>query len=235
MDAGLDLTPETAAGWWCLAIVSAAWFALVLAPPLMIPAILAAIGAGPIGLRVRSGHARRAVRAALPGVLDLIVAHLRAGGTVPDAVQTVAGRPGPLRPDFARIAARCSLGAGIESALAQWAEDRPLPGVRAAAGALAMVTQIGGSAATALEGLAVSLRHDDAAFGEAKALSAQARVSAIVVGAAPLAYLVFAAATDPESIDVLISTTAGRICLVVGLGLEALAAVWMRALVGQPT
>ncbi|MBK5289444.1 MAG: type II secretion system F family protein [Acidimicrobiia bacterium] len=233
MQADIDVTPEAAARWWVLAVASVAWFAMVLAPPLLVPAIVAAVTAGPIGVRMRSGQARRAVRAALPGVLDLIVAQLRAGGTVAEALDTVASRPGPLRADFARVSARCSLGAGLDPALAQWAQERPIPGVRSAAGALAMVTLIGGSAATALEGLSVSLRNDDAALGEAKALSAQARVSAIVVGGAPLAYLIFAAATDPGSTDVLVSTTAGRICLVLGLGLEGLAAVWMRALLGQ--
>jgi len=91
---------------------------------------------------------------------------------------------------------------------------------------------VGGSAATALEGVVRSLRDDDAALGEAKALASQARVSAVVVGAAPLAYLVFATATDPASSRVLISTGPGLVCLILGLSLEALAAIWMRALVG---
>jgi tight adherence protein B len=97
-----------------------------------------------------------------------------------------------------------------------------------------MVAAMGGSAATALEGVVQSLRDDDAALGEAKALSSQARVSAVVVGAAPLAYLVFATAADPASSRVLISTGPGLVCLTLGLSLEVLAAIWMRALVGDP-
>ncbi len=234
-EADIDLDPEAAVRWWMLGVASVAWCSAVVAPALLVPAVAAALAAAPLGLRLRAGTARRAARAALPGVLDLVVAQLRAGGTVPDSLRAVAARPGPLRSDFARLSARCELGAGIDAALAQWARDRPIAGVQSAAGALAMVTTIGGSAATALEGLSRSLRNDDAASDEARALSAQARISAVVVGAAPLAYLVFAAATDPESTDVLISSTAGRICLVVGLGLEALAALWMRALLGRPS
>lgn len=235
LDADIDLDPEAAVRWWMLGVASVAWCSVVVAPPLLVPAVATALAAAPLGLRLRAGTARRAARAALPGVLDLVVAQLRAGGTVPDSLRAVAARPGPLRSDFARLSARCELGAGIDAALAQWARDRPIAGVQSAAGALAMVTTIGGSAATALEGLSRSLRNDDAASDEARALSAQARISAVVVGAAPLAYLVFAAATDPASTDVLISSTAGRICLAVGLGLEALAALWMRALLGRPS
>ena len=107
-----------------------------------------------------------------------------------------------------------------------------MAGVRAAAGALTLVTTVGGSAAGPLEGLAASLRADEAAAGEARALSAQARVSAVVVG--------LRAARVPRVLDAWpirrrrgrsSPRTPGRVCLVVGLALEALAAVWMRALV----
>lgn len=233
--ADIDLSPEAALKWWGLAVGAAAWFALVLAPPLLVPAIAAVLIAGPVSLRLRSHHADSAARAALPGVLDHVVAQLRAGGSVIEAVQVTAARPGPLRPDFARMDARLTLGASLDQTLEQWAVERPIAGVRGAAGALAMVTTMGGSAATALEGLVQSLRNDDAAMGEAKALSSQARISAVVVGVAPLVYLVFATATDPASSRVLVSTTAGQICLAVGLGMEVLAGFWMHALVDGPT
>ena len=59
-------------------------------------------------------------------------------------------------------------------------------------------------------------------------------MSAVVVGLAPLAYLVFTTATDPGATRVLLGTTAGRLCLAVGFALEAAAALWMRAIVGRP-
>jgi Flp pilus assembly protein TadB len=57
----------------------------------------------------------------------------------------------------------------------------------------------------------------------------------MVVGAAPLAYLLFVSVADPGSLDLLLATTPGRVCLVAGLVLEALGALWMRALLrGEP-
>ena len=229
--ADLDLTPESALQWWAIAVVAAAWCAVLLAPPLVVPAIVGALGAGPVVLATRAGHADRRARAALPDLLDHVVAYVRAGGAVAESIHALAGRPGPLAADLGRISARVQLGAPLPDALGAWADERPVPGVRSAAGAIAMVTTIGGSAAGPLEGLAASLRVDEAAAGEARALSAQARVSALVVGLAPLAYLAFSTIADPASARVLVTTTAGRICLSVGLLLEALAAVWMRALV----
>jgi tight adherence protein B len=229
--ADVDVTPEAALRWWALGIGAGAWFAILMAPPLVVPAIAAAIAAGPVVVATRAGHADRRVRAALPGVLEHLVAQVRAGGTIPEALHAIAARPGPLAPDLRRLSARLALGGALEDALLAWSRERPVPAVRSAAGALAMVTTIGGSVATPLEGLAASLRNDDAAAGEARALSAQARVSALVVGLAPLAYLAFSTLTDPASARVLLDTGAGRVCLALGLALEAGAALWMRALV----
>lgn len=232
--ADLDVPPESALAWWGVGVVAASWCALVIAPGVLVPACLAAVVAGPVALRLRAGHGDRRARADLPAVLDHVVAHLRAGGTVRDAVEHLAERPGPLLPDFRRLRARLALGATLEDALVAWGAERPLGGVRAAAGALALVAGVGGSAAVPLEGLAASLRADDAAAGEARALSAQARLSAVVVGLAPLAYLAFTTATDPGATRVLLGTAAGRLCLAVGLALEVAAALWMRAIVGRP-
>lgn len=232
--ADLDLSPETALGWWAIGTVAAAWCALVMAPGLVVPAALGALAAGPVGLRLRAGHADRRARADLPAVLDHVVAHLRAGGTVREAVEHLAERPGPLAPDLRRLRARLTLGATLQDALVAWSDERPLTGVGAAAGALALVAGVGGSAAVPLEGLAASLRADEAAAGEARALSAQARMSAVVVGLAPLAYLAFTTATDPGATRLLVGTTAGRLCLAVGLVLEIGAALWMRTILGRP-
>ena len=51
-----------------------------------------------------------------------------------------------------------------------------------------------------------------------------------MVGATPLAYLGFVSLADPGTVETLVSTGPGRVCLVLGLGLEALAALWMRTL-----
>jgi tight adherence protein B len=229
--ADLDLTPEAALGGWATAIVATAWAAMLLVPPLVVPAVVGVAAAGPVVLVSRTGHADRRARAALPDLLDQVVARVRAGGTVPEAVCSLSERPGALAPDLRRMAARLQLGAPLVDALGAWADERPVDGVRTAAGALTLVTTVGGSVAGPLEGLAASLRSDDAAAGEARALSAQARVSAAVVGLAPLGYLAFSTMADPEASAVLVGTAPGRVCLVVGLALEVLAVWWMRALV----
>ena len=56
-------------------------------------------------------------------------------------------------------------------------------------------------------------------------------MSALVVGAAPVAYLAFSTAVDPTSTAALVTTAPGRICLVLGLGFEVAGAWWMHRIV----
>ena len=88
-----------------------------------------------------------------------------------------------------------------------------------------------GVSTPAIDGLAQSLRDRLGAAAEAGALSAQARLSALVVGAAPVGYLAFSTALDPTSTATLVTTTPGRVFLVLGLGCEVLGARWMHRIV----
>jgi len=231
--AAVELAPDDAIRWWLLAVVVAGALASALSPLASVPAALAVLAAGPVALWWARGRGDGLVVQALPGALDRVAAGLRAGATVGESLSDLAAGTGPLAPDLRRVDARLRLGVGLGDALAQWSRERPLPGVQAVTGALALAVSVGGACAVALEGLGESLRSREAMIREAHALSSQARMSALVVGAAPVAYLAFVSMADPGSLDVLLATNAGRACLAIGLTLEALAALWMRRLLGS--
>ncbi len=230
-DAALTFEPEAACELWLAGVLGVAIPTAALAPGLGVAAALGALVAGPMALRVARGRARRRLVAALPGALEHVAAGLRGGATVDEAVDAIGAGNGPLAPDLRRVRARASLGPGLADALQSWSVERNLSSVRAACGALSVAASVGGPAAGAIDGLAGSLRDRLGAVAEARALSSQARVSAIVVGAAPLAYLGFSAVADPASLSLLVETGAGRVCLVLGLVFEALGVVLMRRIV----
>jgi tight adherence protein B len=232
-DADLATEPEQAVEVWAIGVLCAGVLATAIAPVLAIPAALAVVAAGPVGLRfARSRHERR-FGAGLPGALEQVAAELRGGGTVAGAVERLASSGGVVATDLRRVHVRTGLGLALVDALGRWPTEHDTPEVRAAAGALSVASEMGGGAADAIDGLAASLRHRLDALAEASALSSQARLSAVVVGAAPLGYLAFSSLVDPRSVTVLVSTAVGRVCLVVGLGLEALAALWIRRIVAS--
>lgn len=230
-DADVHADPETAVGLWLVAALAVAALTSSVVPGMALPAGLAALVAGPVSLRVGRTRRERRFAAALPGTLEQVAAELRGGGTVAGAVDRLARGEGPVVDDLRRVHVRTRLGLGLSDALEGWPAEHDALGVRAAAGALAVATTMGGRAADAIDGLASSLRHRLDASAEARALSAQSRLSAVVVGAAPIGYLAFSGLIDPGSVTSLVGTGVGRVCLVLGLALEGLATVWIRRIV----
>jgi tight adherence protein B len=174
-----------------------------------------------------------AVVAALPDVLERVAAGLRAGAAPLGALAEAAGSadlPEHLGADLNGVLDRARE-RGLAAALDGWAAERPLPAVAAVAAAMEVAVGAGGPAAPALDGLAAGLRDRHDAVSEVAALSAQARLSAIVVGAAPLVSLGLSLVVDPRVAPTLIGTAPGRACLLAGIGLEALAGLWMHRIV----
>ncbi len=230
-DADVALTPEAAVELGAGAAAAATAIGFALASPLAFVAGPGVAAAGPVGLFLARDRRRRRTEAALPGALERVAAELRGGGTVASAVDALAAGSGPLAADLARVRARAALGAGLQGGLRAWLAETDLAGVRAAAGALAVAATAGGRAADAVEGLAASQRDRLEVLAEARSLGTQARLSAIVVGAAPIGYLLLSAVLDRRALLVLTTTPIGQACLVAGLLLEAVAGLWMRRIV----
>ena len=229
--AALTTTPEHAVEIWLLGAATAAIVGAGLAPAVGAVGAVAVLAGGPVALRLAGRRRARLVAAAVPEALERVGAELRAGGTVPTGVATLAAGGGPLAADFARVQSRVRLGASLPDALRAWARDRPGAGIEAAAGALALSASVGGRAAASLDALAGSLRDRLAVAAEARALSAQARYSAWVIGVGPAFYLVASAGIDPRSVRALLGTGAGRASAAAGVALEVLGVAWMRAIV----
>jgi tight adherence protein B len=227
-DAALKSTPEQALQIWVLAIGIAAMVGSGLAPVTGALGAIAVMVCAPLALRLGRHRHDRLIAVAVPDTLERIGSELRAGGTVATALAGVANGDGVLAPDATRIESRVHLGAGLSEALHSWARERRAVGVEVAAGALALSATVGGPAADALDGLASSLRARLSVIAEARALSAQARYSAWVIGLAPIGYLASTAAVDSRSVHALVGTGPGRMCVGLGLGLELLGAMWMR-------
>jgi len=231
-DSAIEMTPEEACEIGAAGGIGTTVLATAIVPRLAPVVALVAIAALPVGLRATRGRARLRFEAAVPEVLERIASALRGGVSLSEAIeaQSIAG---PVAIDLRRVRARQALGLGLAEAVSVWPEERPVASVRAAAGAFAVAATMGGRSASAIDGLATSLREQRSAIADARALSAQARLSALVVGAAPVGFLLFSAVIDPASVDALVGTGVGRVCLVSGLLLELAGVLWMRRIVGR--
>jgi tight adherence protein B len=232
--AAIDSSPQVVLRLWILTVVVVVLVVATVSIQLVPFAAPVALLAPVVGFRIATRRADRRAEAALPDVLRAIASDLRTGSTLAQSVERVANSESALCADFRRIGARIRLGASVETAVRPWSAERPIPGVDVVAAALSCVDTAGGPAARALDGLARSLSDRLAVADEQRAQAAQARVSAIVVGVAPVAYVLFAAVVDAGSIAALLGRPLGRVCLAVGLALDGLAIVWMRRIVRDP-
>jgi tight adherence protein B len=193
-------------------------------------AMLVAIG-GPAALLVGGRHrGERRRDDALPVVLEAMARALRSGSSLLLAVEAATANAPPALADEWRGVAASARRFGVQSAVDGWARERPTPGIRLAAAALGLAAATGGASARAVDGVAATVRQRLAGAAEARALSAQARLSALVIAVAPVAFAGVAAATDPRLAHLLLRSRLGWCLLAAGLGLDAVGAVWMAAI-----
>lgn len=197
-------------------------------PGLGIAALLVMVGGPLLALWAFGDRADHRLEGALPGVLESVAAGLRSGASLRQAVEEAAGEArGELGADLTALRSALRRGESLVDALDAWAVRRPLPGVRLAVAALALGAETGGAHARAVDGVAVTIRSRSAVAAEVRALSSQARLSGLVITLAPVAFGALAAVTNGRTAEFLFRTPVGVGCLVAGLALDGVAAVWM--------
>ena len=240
-DAAVD--PPAATVWrgWLAAVVGGPVVALVASGVAAAVLVGLAVGLVPLViLRSRRGRADSRVEKELPLALESIARSLRSGASVRQAIGEAAaapggfggrrGRRGRLQAELATVAEQAGQGAGLVEALEALAARRPRPGVRLAVAALCLGVDTGGAQARAVDGVAATMRERLAVEAEVRALSSQARMSALVIGLAPLGFGAFAAATDPRTSEFLLHTPVGLALVCVGLLLDGAGWLWMQRL-----
>jgi tight adherence protein B len=125
---------------------------------------------------------------------------------------------------------RIEVGMPVADALFGWAEDLDSEDARLIAGVLDLHRQSGGDLPSVLDGLVATLRERRAAHREVRALTAQARLSGLILGMLPVGFFGFLLLTSRREMVDAIATPLGRTAVATGLVLEALAFLWIRRL-----
>ncbi len=216
--------PEDAWRTWRSAVVVAVVLGLVVGGPLLalIGGGLAA-GAPVVIAAVARSRAEAAYDSNLAAFLDAVARGARSGGSLPNAIDEASrSARGAVAVDAQRVAMSVTRGRPLGVALDEWARQRPSASVRLAASALALAVDTGGPPARVIEEVAAALRQRQQVDAEARALAAQARLSAMVVGIAPIGFAALTSLTDRRNAEMMFGTPIGVACVTVGLGLDAL-------------
>lgn len=187
-----------------------------------------ALLAPPGAVLAARGRATRQRARQVPLALDAVAAHLRGGASLRHAIAEAASSvPGPLGTELRSAADRARVGVPLADALSAWVDANDDQPTRLAGAALVVAAELGGPGASAIDAAAASLRDRSEAEDEIAALSVQARLSALLLTAAPIAFAFLLSSLDPASARFLLATPAGWLCITAGLALDAAGAVWM--------
>lgn len=169
-----------------LLVASAVWL-LTGIPALAILAGLAAAAAPVMWLRGRRLRLRRLRRQLWPDVCDLLIAAIRVGLSLPDAVASLAeSSPAMLRPAFIVFARDLRATGRFETSLDRLKSSLADPIGDRIAETLRMARQVGGTELiSVLRALSASVRADAALRGEVEARQSWIRGAAVLGAIAP--------------------------------------------------
>jgi len=163
--------------------------------------------------------------------VSALSAGLRAGLSLPQAFAYARDEAEePLRGELTGLVDGIDTGTPISEALAEWADAHDSEDARLIAGVLDLHRRSGGDLPIVLDGLAGTLRERRAAHREVRALTAQARLSGVILGMLPIGFFAFLLLTSRREMVDAIATPLGGTALGIGLGLEVLAFLWIRHL-----
>lgn len=155
--------------------------------------------------------------------IDIVVRGVKSGLPLNDCLQIIANEsPEPVGSEFRNLVEQQRVGVPLASCFERMYERMPLQEVNFFAIVVAIQSQTGGNLAETLGNLSAVLRGRARLEGKVQSFSAEAKTSAAIIGALPLAVMMIVYLTTPDYIALLWSEPLGKFML-------ACSAVWMLA------
>jgi len=195
--------------------------------------LAALVGAGLIPLFVVKNFGTRRVRQfeeQFPEAIDLIARSMRAGHALSTGLKMAAEElPPPAGVEFRKLYERQNYGAQLSESLRAFADAVPSLDARFFVTAVLTQRETGGNLAEVLEQVGATIRERNQIRRQVSALSAEGRLSAIVLVVLPIAVFLFVSFIQPAYFASFFSTIFGVLGLIVAFILLVIGSVWMFA------
>jgi tight adherence protein B len=229
--ADLPLRAAEAIFFWLSSIVVLTLFGLFATRSLFGAIVLFAIAAVTPGLVLSalSSRRQRKFTSQLPDTLQLLSGSLRAGYSLLQGVEAVSQEVSdPMGQELRRVLAEARLGRPLEEALADTAQRMGSPDFDWAVMAIRIQREVGGNLAELLQTVGETMIARERMRREVRALTAEGRISAVILGILPVALGGVMYAVNPQYIQTLFNHKSGHIMLA-GAGVLALVGFyWMK-------
>jgi len=187
----------------------------------------------PLGTKVLLGLKRGRRQAAFADQLDdslqLMASSLRAGHSLLRAVDAVSTEAAaPTSEEFARIVNETRVGRDLGDALDEVAERMDSDDFRWVAQAIGIHREVGGNLAEVLDTVGHTIRERNAIRRQVKALSAEGKLSAVVLMALPFGIVGFLSVTNPAYLAGFTEGLAGYLMIAAVVVLLTVGGLWLK-------
>ena len=168
----------------------------------------------------------------LPEALSILANGLRAGYSFIQSMDVASKElEGPIAEEFAKSIRDNSIGKPIEDAMLEMSERTNNDDMDLFVTALIIQRQVGGNLAEILDTISETIRERVRVTGEIRTLTAEGKLSAIVIAILPIAISIVIGFLNPQYISTLITTDIGRIMVLVSIIMEIIGIFLLKKIV----
>lgn len=229
--ADLPLRAAEAIFFYLVGTVVFTLLAALLTRSLLLTVIVLAVAAViPLGiLPALAARRRRQFTSQLPDMLQLMAGSLRAGYSLMQGVEAVAQEvDDPMGSELRRVLTEARLGRVLEDSLDDMADRMGSADFKWAVMAVRIQREVGGNLAELLSTVAETMIARERLRREVRALTAEGRISAIVLGLLPVGLAVVMYGINREYMEILFHDTFGQVLLIGSVLLALLGFYWMK-------
>jgi tight adherence protein B len=228
--AGLKMKPQEFVLLLCAGALAAGAVGVLLAGPVAGVLLAAAVPlAAKLALGVLTSRRQRAFAGQLEDSLQLMSSGLRAGHSLLQSLDGVSQEmPQPTSEEFARIINETRVGRDMGQALDETAARTACEDFAWVANAIAINRQVGGNLAEVLDTVGGTIRERGQIRRQVKALSAEGKLSAIVLMSLPFGVAGFLMVTNPGYLAKLTESPVGYGLIAMAVVLLLVGGLWLR-------
>lgn len=168
----------------------------------------------------------------LPEAADFLARAMRAGHSFANVLQMVGNElPEPLSGEFRAAHQEINYGVPLNEALYNLADRIPLTDLRYLVIAVVIQRESGGNLAEILGSISYIIRERLKLIGKVRVLSAEGRMSALILGLLPFCVMLFMVVVNPAYVSALWTDPVGVQMLWVSAGLMLIGFLWIRQVV----
>ncbi|MDO9533913.1 MAG: type II secretion system F family protein [Bacillota bacterium] len=183
-------------------------------------------------IEIKKNRRTAALTQQLPEALSIVSSGLRSGFSFPQAMSVVQKELGvPIGEEFGRVILENRMGKPLEEVLHNLGERNDSDDLKLVITALLIQKQVGGNLAEILDNISQTIRERVRIKGEINTLTAQGKLSALIIILLPVAVAAFLMVMNPDYMLSLVKETIGLIMLGIAVIMQFMGIMIIRKII----